>query len=94
MNMTTKQLQTIVEQAVMKAIAERDRRNGVRWLSKKELIKQFGMITEDWLRRYGYKLPRERIDFIGDDGEKHSTQWGYDADEIQRMFADGRMRNL
>lgn len=94
MEMTERQLQTIVERAVTKAIAERDRRRGRVWVNAKELRKQYGMITEDWLKRYGWKLPRERIDFTGDDGKVHSTQWGYDVGEIERMFEDGRMRKL
>lgn len=94
MNITEKQLEAIIERAVIKAFEKRDRICGVRWLSKRELIKQFGMISDDWLKHYGWKLPRERIDFTGDDGEKHSTQWGYNADEIQRMFEDGEMRDL
>jgi hypothetical protein len=89
-----KETRTMIAEAVKAAIVERDRMDGERWLDANELCQQFGMITKDWLKRYGWKLPRERIEFQGDDGEKHTTRWGYPMSEIQAMIRDGRMKNL
>lgn len=59
-----------------------------------ELCKQLQMFTKDWLADYGYKLPRERVEVTGDDGKRRVSRWAYPLHRIQRMVAEGRMRDL
>lgn len=83
-----------IAEAVRSALMEREAMEGERWLTAEQLCEQFGMITQDWLRRYGWKLPRERIEYEGDDGKLHATRWGYPMREIQQMIRDGRIKGL
>ena len=64
------------------------------YVTGKELCKQIAMFSTNWLENFGWKLPRERIEVIGDDGETRVTRWGYPLHKIQRMIAEGRMRSL
>ena len=65
-----------------------------RYVTGKELCNQIAMFSPNWLENFGWKLPRERIEVTGDDGETRVTRWGYPLHQIQRMIAEGRMRSL
>lgn len=64
-----------------------------RWITSDELLERFQMFTRDWLRRYGWKLPRERVQIEINNTTK-STRWAYPQHKIERMIADGSMRLL
>lgn len=64
------------------------------WLSKDEFLKQFGMFTEGWLKEYGELLPRSAAEVTDDDGRVHATRWAYPRNKIQRMIADGSIKQL
>lgn len=64
-----------------------------RWITSDELLERFQMFTRDWLRRYGWKLPRERVQIEINNITK-STRWAYPQHKIERMIADGSMRLL
>lgn len=83
-----------VVRAVAEAILERKERDGERWLTAEQLCEQFSMFNARWLKQYGWKLPRERVEYVGDDGQRHVTRWGYPMREIQGMIRDGRLRDL
>ncbi|MGX8694836.1 MAG: hypothetical protein ACSW8D_00485 [Prevotella sp.] len=65
-----------------------------RYVTGKELCQQIAMFSPNWLENFGWKLPRERIEVTGDDGETRVTRWGYPLHQIQRMIAEGRMRSI
>ena len=65
-----------------------------KYVTGKELCKQIAMFSPNWLENFGWKLPRERIIVTDEDGETRVTRWGYPLHQIQRMIAEGRMRNL
>lgn len=65
-----------------------------KYVTGAELCKQIAMFSPNWLECFGWKLPRERIEVMGDDGQKRVTRWGYPLHHIQRMIAEGRMRDL
>ena len=65
-----------------------------RYVTGKELCQQIAMFSTNWLENFGWKLPRERIIVTDEDGETRVTRWGYPIHQIQRMIAEGRMRNL
>lgn len=85
--MTKTELQEIKE-AMVQAQLEVARVNDEVWLEPKEFLKQFQMFTKDWLEHYGWKLPRERVEIIGDDGKTRVTRWAYPRNEIQRMIRE------
>lgn len=78
--------------AAMKAIMEEYREQ---WVTGEDLIKRFGFLTKDWLRRYGHLLPRTQA-IVDDetDGRLHQTGWAYGAHQIARMVADGSIKDL
>lgn len=64
------------------------------WLTAEELVKQFGMISEDFIKRRGRLLPRERVEWQDDKGVVHQGVWAYPRNEIQRMIQSGELRCL
>jgi hypothetical protein len=64
------------------------------WLTADEVVKQFGMISEDFLKRKGKLLPRERVEYVGEDGMVHVGKWAYPRNRLQEMIASGELRCL
>ena len=64
------------------------------WLTAEEVVKQFGMISEDFLKRKGKLLPRERVEYVGEDGLVHVGKWAYPRNRIQEMIMSGELRCL
>lgn len=64
------------------------------WLSAEDVVKQFGMISEDFLKRKGKLLPRERVEYVGEDGLVHAGKWAYPRNRIQEMIMSGELRCL
>ena len=64
------------------------------WLTAEELVKQFGMISEDFIKRRGKLLPRERMEWQDKNGVVHQGAWAYPRNEIQRMIQAGELRCL
>ena len=66
-----------------------------KWLTADELCKQFGMFTKDWLRRYGYKVPRERLEVTDEEtGETRGSHWAYPMHRIQRWIQEREHKNI
>lgn len=64
------------------------------WLTADEVVKQFGMLSEDFLKRKGKLLPRERVEYVGEDGLVHVGKWAYPRNRIQEMIMSGELRCL
>jgi hypothetical protein len=64
------------------------------WLTADEVVKQFGMISEDFLKRRGKLLPRERMEWLDEKGVVHQGTWAYPRNELQRMIQAGELRCL
>ena len=64
------------------------------WLSKEELMKQFQMFTEGWLKEYGELLPRTNGIVTDENGVSHATRYAYARNKIQEMIRDGRIKQL
>lgn len=84
------QLQESLKQTQMEVALQNDEV----WLESKAFLAQFQMFSKDWLEHYGWKLPRERVEVIGDDGQKRVTRWAYPRNEIQRMIRERELVNL
>ena len=91
--MNAQELQEI-KNAVKEAQQVATLQNEEVWLETNSFLAQFQMFTKDWLEHFGWKLPRERVEVIGDDGKKRVTRWAYPRNEIQRMIRDREMVNL
>lgn len=62
------------------------------WLTKEKFLEQFGMFTEDWLRRYGYMLPRTRATVTDEEtGVIRASQWAYGRNAVQQLIAENRL---
>ena len=64
------------------------------WLKPKQLLEQFGMLSQEWLDRNGELLPREYASVIWPDGKEVSTRWAYPKHKINRMIKEGKLKGL
>lgn len=90
----TRELRREVAEAVREAVREALEGAQEVWLTKEQLVAQFGMFTPSWLRVYGHLLPRTRAIVTGADGVAHKTGCAYPRNKIQRMIADGSIKEL
>ena len=65
-----------------------------KWLKPKQVIEQFGMLSQEWLDRNGELLPREYASVIWPDGVEKSTRYGYPMHKINRMIREGKLKGL
>ena len=79
-------------QAVRQAQMEVAEMYDERWVTATELCATVTMFTKDWLDDFGWKLPRERIEVMDEEGKKRVTRWGYPLHCIQRMLREGAFR--
>lgn len=64
------------------------------WLSKEQLLAQFGFLSDSWLRRYGHTLPRTKAVVVDEAGERHETAFAYPRNRIQRMIMNNEIKTL
>ena len=64
------------------------------WLKPKQLLEQFGMLSQEWLDRNGELLPREYASVVLPDGEEKCTRWAYPKHKINRMIREGKLKGL
>lgn len=92
-----KETRLAIAQVVEKTVQENMSSYCEVWLSEDELLKQFGMLSPNWVKRYGMLLPRTRFEvtIINKDGRKTKrTRWAYARNKIQKWIADGTIRTL
>lgn len=64
------------------------------WLKPKQLLEQFGMLTQEWLDNNGHLLPREYASVVLPDGKEKCTRWAYPKHKINRMIMNGELKGL
>ena len=64
------------------------------WLKPKQLLEQFGMLSQEWLDRNGELLPREYASVIWPDGKEVCTRYAYPKHKINRMIMEGKLKGL
>jgi len=79
---------------LQKCLREWKDENDEVWLCEDELIKQFQMFSEGWMKAYGKLLPRTRGEVTDENGVVHVTRWTYPRNKIQRMIAEGSIKQL
>jgi hypothetical protein len=91
---TQKLIADAIEAGIKKGMEKALGMYGEVWLTTDEVVKQFGMISEDFLKRKGKLLPRERVEYMGEDGLVHTGKWAYPRNRMQEMIASGELRCL
>lgn len=61
-------------------------------ITAEQLAEKFPCFSKNWLRRYGYVLPRVRVKKWEDENCK--DRWGYCWNKIQKEINEGKYRNL
>ena len=89
-----KETRDAIAEAVKVAQMEAAETYNEKYVTGKELCQQIAMFSPNWLENFGWKLPRERIIVIDEDGETRATRWGYPLHHIQRMIKEGKFRNM
>ena len=80
-----------IKEVVQKSMVEALLTYEERWLSADELCNQFQMLSKDWLRRNGWRLPRGRMEFPDENG-KVTTRWAYPQHKISQMIREEGLR--
>lgn len=93
-NETQRLIAEAIEAGIKKGMEKALGMYGEVWLTAEEVVKQFGMISEDFLKRNGKLLPRERVEYVGEDGQVHFGKWAYPRNRLQEMIASGELRCL
>ena len=89
-----KETREAIAEAVKQAQMEAMEMYEEKYITGAELCKQISMFNADWLEKFGWKLPRERIEVTTDDGQRRATRWGYPLHHIQRMIREGKYREM
>ena len=63
------------------------------YLTPKQLSERISFLSMEWIRRNGELLPRECA-IVMVDGKPRKTNDGYPLHKIQRMIAEGRLKDL
>ena len=91
---TQRMIAEAIEVGIKKGMEKALGMYGEVWLTAEDVVKQFGMISEDFLKRKGKLLPRERVEYVGEDGLVHVGKWAYPRNRIQEMIMSGELRCL
>lgn len=91
---TQRMIAEAIEVGIKKGMEKALGMYGEVWLSAEDVVKQFGMISEDFLKRKGKLLPRERVEYVGEDGLVHVGKWAYPRNRLQEMIQRGELRCL
>lgn len=86
-----RQTREAIALAVEKGITRRMEMYEEVWLTGDQLCERFGMISKGWLEKYGYKLPRERMEVMDEQtGRVVGSRWGYPLHRINRWIQEER----
>lgn len=88
-----KELRAEIVREVRRAMVDAFELYQERWVDGRELCKEIGCFSTDWLRRYGYTLPREQV-IVNENDTTHKTGWCYPLHRIQRMMREGNLKNI
>jgi hypothetical protein len=92
-NETQRMIADAIERGVAKAV-EKMKVYGEVWLTADKVVEQFGMISADFMKRNGKLLPREKIEWVDNDGVLHQGVWAYPRNRLQEMIASGELKCL
>lgn len=64
------------------------------YASAKQLKDHIGFMTQKWLNRFGYLLPRTRAEVEMADGSEKTSGWVYPVKKLIRKCGDGSIKEL
>ena len=78
----------LIEKAVLRVL------NGQQeeWVTGKELSEKIPIFTQDFIKKYGSVLPREKMEYYGQDGEICETRYMYPLHALNVMVQKGVFR--
>lgn len=65
-----------------------------KWLTGDQLAEQFGCFSPSWIAHHGELLPRTQMIFEDKEGNEKRSRWCYPMHKINRMLADGSIKEL
>lgn len=58
------------------------------WLTGDEVTKMWPFFTKDCIKKYGYLLPRKRVEVMDKKGSITKSHWYYSRNKILRMIQE------
>ena len=58
------------------------------WITADEVSKRFPFFNKEWMKKYGYLLPRKRVEVMDKKGSITKSHWYYSRNKILRMVRD------
>ena len=89
-----KETRLAIAEAVKKATIEVQEMYEERWLTAEQLCEEIPIFNQDWLKRHGDRLGRERVIWKDHDGVNHKLRFCYPLRRIQRLLATGELRQI
>lgn len=83
------EIMDVVAVAMREALAEREEQ----WLTGDKVQAHIGFMTENWMKKFGHLLPRERVEIVKED-ETTGSKWVYPINRMKRMLANGELKRL
>ena len=63
------------------------------YVTPEQLAERISFLPLEWIRRNGELLPRECASVVAN-GREVQTRYGYPLHKIERMIAEGKLKNL
>jgi len=58
------------------------------WITAEEVSKMLPFFNKDWMKKYGYLLPRKRVEVTDKNGVITRSRWYYSRNRILRMVRE------
>lgn len=58
------------------------------WITADEVSQLFPFFSKEWMKKYGYLLPRKRVEVMDKNGVITRSRWYYSRNRILRMVRD------
>lgn len=58
------------------------------WITADEVSKMLPFFNKDWMKKFGYLLPRKRVEVTDKNGVITRSSWYYSRNRILRMVRD------
>lgn len=78
----------LIERAVLRVMNSQQEE----WVTGKELSERIPIFTQDFIKKYGTVLPREKMEYYGQDGEVCETRYMYPIHALNTMVQRGVFR--
>lgn len=90
--MEWKMIETKLYGLVEKVVTKVTMRQREEWVTAKELSERIPIFSQDFIKKHGECLPRERMEYYGDDGRVMESRWMYPVNALNVMVQRGVFR--